>query len=376
MSNPNTRPYPTFRYWLTNDFDGSVNVDTATSLATARQVYGNSFDGTQDLDQVIQPAFGGTGSAYVAFTGPTTLQTYTLPTTGGQLVTGSAGKVNLTASVTGTLPIANGGTNSSTSLNNDRFMVSSAGAIVEAPALTDGQLYIGRTGTSPLATTITAGTGISIANTSGAITISSTDSDLQPITDGQLVIGKTGQSPVLATLTAGTGISITNGAGAITVSALARNYTFNSVTTPTLLSISNPGTGLITTQITPLNTSFTTTAANQYALIRLMINAECHHDACYLLMIDGVEVGSAASTGTRNYGLAVVPFDNDFSSTMHNVSITHMQQIASAGSHTLTVHIRGGSGLYGTGYSLNRTLTDSDSVASERAASTVFIEVL
>ena len=37
--------------------------------------------------------------------------------------------------------------------------------------------------------------------------------------DGQLLIGKTGADPVAATLTQGTGITITNGAGAITIAA-------------------------------------------------------------------------------------------------------------------------------------------------------------
>lgn len=42
-------------------------------------------------------------------------------------------------------------------------------------------------------------------------------SSLGVATDGQLVIGDTGATPVLATLTAGTGISITNAAGSITI---------------------------------------------------------------------------------------------------------------------------------------------------------------
>jgi hypothetical protein len=40
-----------------------------------------------------------------------------------------------------------------------------------------------------------------------------------PLTNGQLVIGSTGAGPQAATLTAGTGITITNAAGAITISA-------------------------------------------------------------------------------------------------------------------------------------------------------------
>jgi hypothetical protein len=42
---------------------------------------------------------------------------------------------------------------------------------------------------------------------------------LGPLTNGQLIIGNTGNAPSLNTLTAGTGISISNGAGTITISS-------------------------------------------------------------------------------------------------------------------------------------------------------------
>jgi hypothetical protein len=42
---------------------------------------------------------------------------------------------------------------------------------------------------------------------------------LGPLTNGQLIIGSTGSAPVAATLTAGTGITVTNAAGSITIAA-------------------------------------------------------------------------------------------------------------------------------------------------------------
>jgi hypothetical protein len=88
----------------------------------------------------------------------------------------SASNVDLTSEVTGVLPIANGGTNSSAALNNNRIAISSGGALVEAAALTDGQLLIGDTGAAPVAANITAGTGISVVNGAGTITINNTAS--------------------------------------------------------------------------------------------------------------------------------------------------------------------------------------------------------
>jgi hypothetical protein len=83
----------------------------------------------------------------------------------------STSAVVLTSEVSGILPVANGGTNSSTALNNNRIMVSSAGKIVEAAALTDGQLLVGATGAAPVAANITQGANQGVVITNGAGTI-------------------------------------------------------------------------------------------------------------------------------------------------------------------------------------------------------------
>jgi len=58
------------------------------------------------------------------------------------------------------------------------------------------------------------------ALTQHAIVVADALGDLKTIgvaTNGQLLVGSTGTDPVLATLTAGSGISITNAAGSITI---------------------------------------------------------------------------------------------------------------------------------------------------------------
>lgn len=82
-----------------------------------------------------------------------------------------------------TLPISKGGTNSSTALNDNRIMVSNAGAIVESAALTDGQILIGSTGAAPAVANITAGTGISITNGAGTISISAAGSSVGDLSE-------------------------------------------------------------------------------------------------------------------------------------------------------------------------------------------------
>src|SRR5271157_4462420 len=71
-------------------------------------------------------------------------------------------------------------------------------------------------------------------------------------TNGQLPIGSTGADPVLATITAGTGITVTNGAGAITIAVnggiVIETLTGNSggAISPTAGNINTLGTGSIT----------------------------------------------------------------------------------------------------------------------------------
>ncbi|KAI9550468.1 hypothetical protein GHT06_003645 [Daphnia sinensis] len=73
---------------VTAPISGSVtgNAGTATKLETPRTIYGNTFDGTSNLTQVISSSFGGTGNGFTKFVGPTVSEkTYTLPTTNATL---------------------------------------------------------------------------------------------------------------------------------------------------------------------------------------------------------------------------------------------------------------------------------------------------
>ena len=67
------------------------NAASTTKLATARSIYGNSFDGTANLAQVITSTYGGTGNAYTKFTGATSSEkVYTLPDANTTILTTNA----------------------------------------------------------------------------------------------------------------------------------------------------------------------------------------------------------------------------------------------------------------------------------------------
>lgn len=111
-----------------------------------------------------------------------------LPAANGSQLT----NLNAGAITSGILPIAYGGTNSGTALNNNRIMVSNNGKIVEGSSLSTGQFLVSPTsGALPQPGSIVAGAGISVNFATGApynFTITSTDARILPGTaDNQTV---------------------------------------------------------------------------------------------------------------------------------------------------------------------------------------------
>lgn len=73
--------------------------------------------------------------------------------------------------------------------------------------------------------------GITVTNHSPLIGAASNGiTSLGPLTNGQLVIGSTGNDPVASVLTAGSGIGIVNASGSITISATSGGFIWSTVT--------------------------------------------------------------------------------------------------------------------------------------------------
>ena len=200
-------------------------------------------------------------------------------------VTIKAGGVDLTAEVTGTLPVGNGGTGATTLTDGGVLLGSGTSAVTATAVLTNGQLLIGDGTGDPTVGTLTEGSNVTITNGAGSITIASTDTnttytagdgldlsgttfstDLKSngglviestelavdlgassitgtlavddggtgqtsYTDGQLLIGNTtGNTLAKGTLTAGSNVSISNGSGSITIAATDTNTTYSAGT--------------------------------------------------------------------------------------------------------------------------------------------------
>jgi len=169
--------------------DGQLLIGNTTgnTLTKATLTAGSGISVTNGSGSITIAATGGNGTVTSVNTsnGPAPINGLTL--TGGPITTSGTvtlgGGVNVSTITTGTLPVANGGTGQTT--------------------YTNGQLLIGNsTGNTLTKATLTAGTGISITNGAGSVTVAATatGSNIQTFTAGGTYTKPTGANFVMVEL--------------------------------------------------------------------------------------------------------------------------------------------------------------------------------
>lgn len=104
--------------------------------------------------------------------------------------------------------------------NNGVMVTDSSGVPSIATTLPNVNIGTPSAGVLTNCTGLPVGSVSGIGNSSVVVTNNSgVAAGVGPLTNGQIIIGSTGNTPAAATLTAGSGVSITNGAGNITISA-------------------------------------------------------------------------------------------------------------------------------------------------------------
>jgi hypothetical protein len=193
---------------LTGNVTG--NASTATALLNPRTIYGNSFDGTANLTQVITSTYGGTGNGFTKFNGPAGAEkTFTLPDANATILTSNTavtvgqGGTGLTAGISGGIPY-----------------YSSTSAMTSSALLTQYGLMIGG-GAGAAPTTIAVGTNNTVlhGNTGGAPSfgqIATADISNNAVTYGKMqavtanrLLGSGLAGTAVAEITLGSGLSFT-----------------------------------------------------------------------------------------------------------------------------------------------------------------------
>lgn len=199
---------------------------SAASLTTARAIYGNNFDGSAALTQIVASAYGGTGNGFSKFSGPATSEkTFTLPNASATVLTDNTA-----------VTIAQGGTGQTTA---------SAAFNALSPMTTAGDIIYG--GTSGASTRLAAGTTsqLLIGGTTpswGSVALASMVSGILPVANGGTGVNSLGTGVVTFLGTP----SSANLATALTDETGTGSLVF--ATSPTLVTpvLGTPASGVLT----------------------------------------------------------------------------------------------------------------------------------
>lgn len=196
-----------------------------TNLNVARSGFSDTSTIADDTstNSTVYPLFAGAISGQQALKGASTKWTFN-PSTGAMTLSGafSAGSLTLTTPLAAT----SGGTNQASYAVGDILYASTTTALSKLADIATGNVLIsGGVATAPSYGKVGLTTHIS-----GTLPVANGGTGQTSYIDGELLIGNTtGNTLTKTTLTAGSGVSITNGAGSISISATGLGGTVTSV---------------------------------------------------------------------------------------------------------------------------------------------------
>ena len=229
------------------------NASSATKLAATKTIYGNAFDGSANLTNIIASGFGGTGNGFTKFIGPASGEKlFTLPNADATILTTNA-----------LVTVGQGGTGASTATQNFVFAGPASGSSAGAPsfrALTAADLPAGSgsyiaNSTSPQASSNfnISGDGVVGGNVTASSFIIPNALGTQFLkADGTLdgrtfatagananITSLTGLTTALSLAQGGTGSITKNFMDLSTAQTIGGAKTFNSLVTAPSLSLNN-----------------------------------------------------------------------------------------------------------------------------------------
>lgn len=193
---------------VTNSISGSItgNAASATALQTPRSIYGNNFDGTAPLAQIIASTYGGTGNGFAKLAGPATSEKiWTGPNASCNLLTDNAavtvaqGGTNITSYTKGDILIASSSTVlTKLGVGADTFVLTAdstqtTGVKWAAASGGGSSAFSSITGGTNTTAAMVVGSGASLG-TSGSGTITATAAPASGLTGSTLASGVTASS--------------------------------------------------------------------------------------------------------------------------------------------------------------------------------------
>ena len=205
-----------------------IRVGTLTQPSAGLTITGGAGSITFALADDLAALEALSGSGIASRTGSSTWGTSSV-TQYNVLVGGASQAVsNVAPSATSGVPLISQGASSNPTFGTVAVAGGGTGATTLTGILTGN-------GTSAVSASTVTQYAVLVGGASNAV------SEVGPLTNGQLIIGSTSNAPSAATLTAGTGISITNAAGSITINGIGGGVTWEVVTDASKSAVVNYG---------------------------------------------------------------------------------------------------------------------------------------
>lgn len=327
----------------------SVVSTPASNLITITNTGSASTETLTSNDGVIASPVGGNinvlGGTTVYGKGTTGTITLDVVTTNHALLVGrgaTTAAVPLSVGATSTVLLGNTGADPSFGQVPNGALVNGSVTINSGNNITvtgGGPLALG--GIASVAVTGTTNHAIQIGNATGSLTSASV------LGNGQLLIGSVGANPVAANLTAGTGITITNGVGSITIAAsgavVAETLTgntggavsptggnINTTGTGSITIAGNPGTNTLVTQLTGLTNHAVLVGAGTATITNVGPTATA-----------GQVLQSAGSSADPAFSTATYPSTTTINQILYSGASNAVQGLATANNGVLTTGTTG-----------------------------------